>query len=380
MQLDQATPTSAATSWRFENQTQRPTLVLEGSLDAPSTTRLWKPVREAVESAAPARLTVDASGVTYCDGAGVGLLVELARQQARRGAEFALEGISGDIERLWKLVDTAEPEPKQVRSPGNLAERVGESVLETGAGLRAGLTFAGELVLAAAHFARNPRSLRWGDVLTIAEKVGANALLIIAPIGALLGLILAFQAANTMKRYGAEIYVADLVSISVLRELGPLMTAVVLAGRSGSAFAAELGTMKINEELDALTTMGLDPQRFLVFPRVFAGALMMPLLTLFLNFCALAGAGVVMLSLGFSLTTYGNQVGSAVDLADFLGGMARACVLGVLVCAIGCLRGLQTRSGATAVGDSATSAVVTGILAIAIADGVFAVLSYVLGI
>ena len=191
---------------------------------------------------------------------------------------------------------------------------------------------------------------------------------------------MAFQSAIPMRQFGAEIYVADLVSLSMLRELGPLMTAIIVAGRSGSAFAAEIGTMKVNEEINALTTMGLDPVRFLVVTRVIGAVLMMPLLTLFSNLMGLVGGAIVFLSFDFPLVTYYQQVLSAVHLKDLNGGLAKAFVFGILVAAIGCLRGLQTRTGASAVGLSATRAVVSGIVLIVVADGVFSVVFYYLGI
>ena len=162
---------------------------------------------------------------------------------------------------------------------------------------------------------------------------------------------MAFQAAIPMRQFGAEIFVANLIGLSMLRELGPLMTAIILAGRSGSAFAAELGTMKVNEEIDALTTMGIDPVHFLVVPRVISAVLMTPLLALFSDLLGLIGGAVVLLSLGFPLITYINQVLSAVAFGDLLGGLVKSFVFGILVAGIGCLRGLQTKTGASAVGE-----------------------------
>jgi phospholipid/cholesterol/gamma-HCH transport system permease protein len=205
--------------------------------------------------------------------------------------------------------------------------------------------------------------------------VGITALL-----GFLIGLILAFQSAVAMQKFGVEVFVADLVVISLFRELGPLITAFILASRSGSAFAAELGTMKVNEEIDALTTMGLDPVRFLVLPRVVAAVAVLPLLTLFNHFFGLVGCGVVMTSLDIPVATYLERVREAADLGDLFGGLIKTFVFGTLIAGIGCLRGLQTGTGPSAVGDSATRAVVSGIVAIVVADGVFAVLYYFLGV
>ena len=226
----------------------------------------------------------------------------------------------------------------------------------------------------------HPRRVRWKDTLLIAEAVGVNALPIVALVGFLMGLIMAFQAAIPLGRFGAQLYVANLIGLSVLRELGPLMTAIVVAGRSGSAFAAELGTMKVREEIDALITMGLDPVRFLVVTRVIAAVLMTPLLTIFANLVGLIGGSVVLLSLGFSLTTFYHQVQSSVTYGSLVGGLVKSFVFGILVAGIGCLRGLQTKTGATAVGESTTRAVVSGIILITITDGIFSVVYYYLGV
>jgi len=246
--------------------------------------------------------------------------------------------------------------------------------------LRVLVSFVGELAAALGVALRNPRRIRWRDALLVAENAGVNATPIVALISFLIGLIMAFQSAVPMRQFGAEIYVADLVALSMLRELGPLMTAIILAGRSGSAFAAELGTMKVNEEINALTTMGLDPVRFLVVTRVLAAVVMTPLLTLFANLMGLVGGAVVFLSLDFPLVTYGQQVVGAVHLGDLVGGLMKSLVFGVLVAGIGCLRGLQTATGASAVGLSTTRAVVSGIVLIVLADGLFSVIFYQLGV
>ncbi|MHC4187872.1 MAG: MlaE family ABC transporter permease, partial [Planctomycetota bacterium] len=198
-------------------------------------------------------------------------------------------------------------------------------------------------------------------------------------LGFLIGLILAFQSAIAMQKFGAQIYVADLVVIVLFRELGALITAVIFAARSGSAFAAEIGTMKVNEEIDALTTMGLDPVKFLAVPRMLAGLFMMPLLTMFNLLFGLIGCGMVMASLGFPFVTFMNRIQQACSLSDFTGGMIKTFVFGMIIAVVGCLRGLQTKTGASAVGDSATKAVVTSIIAIVIVDGVFAVVYYYIG-
>jgi phospholipid/cholesterol/gamma-HCH transport system permease protein len=183
-----------------------------------------------------------------------------------------------------------------------------------------------------------------------------------------------------MKRFGAEIFVADLIGLAMLRELGPLMTAILLAGRSGAAFAAEIGTMKVNQEVDALTTMGLDPVRFLVTTRILAALLMTPLLTLFADLVSLLGGALTMQSFATPFVTFRHEVESIVDFSDFMAGFVKSFVFAVVIAGVGCLRGLQTAAGASAVGDSATRAVVSGIILLVIVDGVFAVLYFFLDI
>ncbi len=326
-------------------------------------------------------MTVDASGLSYCDGSGLGLLLEIRRRQEARGAAFELRGLAEQFRALLDLFGPAGvgamPGP---RRRGGLVEGAGRAAAGLLADVREMVGFVGTLTFELCRLALRPMSLRWKDAFWAAERAGVNALPIVALIGFLIGLIMAFQAAMPMRKFGAEIYAADLVAISTLRELGPLMTAIVLAGRSGSAFAAEIGTMKVNEEVNALTTMGLSPFRFLVLPRVVATVAMTPLLTVFTNLCGLIGGAVVLVIMGFPLVTYANQVSGAVGMADLLGGLAKAVVFGVLVAGAGCLKGLQTKTGASAVGESTTRAVVAGIVLILVSDGVFSVVYYALGI
>src|SRR5438105_1545464 len=225
-----------------------------------------------------------------------------------------------------------------------------------------------------------PRRIRWKDVLYTCEQVGVNALPIVALISFLLGIILAFQSAVPMKQFGAEIFVADLVGLSILRELGPLMTAILLAGRSGAAFAAEIGTMKVNEELNALTTMGLDPVRFLVVTRIIAALLMMPLLVIFADLIGILGGALTMVSFNIPISAFLHEVDSLVDVKDLLAGLAKAPVFAILIAGIGCLRGLQTQTGASAVGISATRAVVSAIILLVVVDGIYAFVYYLLDI
>lgn len=357
------------------------TFVLTGRLDMESTGRVWREAQRVLQDRPPASIVVDASGVSYCDGAGIAWLVKLQQHQAGVGAELIISGLHEQFRRLLDIYGELGTEPRTGR-PRRLSfvEQVGLNSVRLGEDIRALLAFVGELTVILVQAARHPRRIRWRDAWLIAEQTGVNAVPIITLIGILMGLILAFQAAMPMRRFGADIFVADLLGLGMLREMGPLMTAIILAGRSGSAFAAELGTMKIREEIDALSTMGIEPVRFLVLPRVLAAVTMTPLLTVFANLFGLLGGAVVMRSLGFPLVTYVNQILSAVTAGDLAGGLLKSLVYGLVVSAIGCLRGLQTTTGAGAVGRSTTSAVVSGIVLIALVDGVFAAVFYAVGL
>jgi phospholipid/cholesterol/gamma-HCH transport system permease protein len=212
------------------------------------------------------------------------------------------------------------------------------------------------------------------------DEIGLRAFPLTLLLGFLIGLILAYQSSIPLKRFGAEIFVPNLVGISLLRELGPLLAGVVLAGRTGSAFAAELGTMTVNEEVNALRIMGIDPMVMLVLPRILAAILVMPALTLLMNLAGLAGMTVVMESLGFPWSAVSNQLQQWLSLGDLMGGLFKSACFGLVIAAIGCRAGLSAGFGPRAVGDAATAAVVGGIVAIVAMDGVFAILFFRLGI
>jgi phospholipid/cholesterol/gamma-HCH transport system permease protein len=242
-----------------------------------------------------------------------------------------------------------------------------------------GIVFIGQTAVAVARLPAHVRMFRRSDMMRAADQAGVQALPLVLLLGTLIGLILAFQSLIPMRRFGADLYVASLVSISLVRELGPLLSAVILAGRSGSAFAAEIGTMKVNQEIDALTTMGIDPVTNLVLPRLAAALLVMPVLTVVLDLAGLLGMSVVLVGGGIPLVAIGNQVSGWVVASDLYGGLTKAAVFGVAVAGIGCRAGLSTGVGPQAVGLSATAAVVGGIIASIVLDGVFALIFFQMG-
>lgn len=357
-------------------------LVVKGKLDAENAGRLWRSVLRKVARSRAKTLEVDAGRMDSCDAAGIALLLELkARQEAKRRT-FHIQGMRGELAELMELFDPGPPSEPTRPSPVlvRFVECTGEATVEFARGFHAQVNFAGEVFAKLLGTLFHPGHVRWGDTILIVEKTGADGVGITALLGFLIGVILAFQSAIAMGEFGASIYTADLVTIVLFRELGPLITAFVLASRSSSAFAAEIGTMKVNEEIDALTTTGVDPVHFLVFPRLVAGVVVLPLLTLFNVLLGLIGCALVMILIGFTPTTVIEEIHGAAELTDLAGGLVKTLVFGALIAGIGCHRGLQTGTGASAVGDATTRAVVASIVAIVVADGVFAVVYYFLGI
>ena len=383
MATAQAAPAGHPAGARLEVRDEpdgRRILIVAGRLDATSLRSLWEPARAAVAAAAGRPVVVDAAGVEHCDGAGVALFVELLRHP--RTPVVQVTNLLPAYQTLLDQFDAPlldhdlDPEAKR----GPVVEEIGRAATRIWHDIEIQVSFIGETFAAAMHAISRPASVRWRDVWRICERVGVDALPIVGLISFLLGMILAFQSAVPMKRFGAEIFVADLIGLAMLRELGPLMTAILLAGRSGAAFAAEIGTMRVNQEVDALTTMGLDPVRFLVTPRLIAAVLMTPLLTIFSDLVGIIGGAFTMRSFSIPISTFIKEIDSAVSGTDFMAGFVKSFVFAVLVAGIGCLRGLQTAAGASAVGDSATRAVVSGIILLVVVDGLFAFAYYLLNI
>ena len=358
------------------------TVVIQGRLDADSVGQACSEAIKKISDIKPSLLEVDAFAVEYCDGAGAALLLQLKQRQETEKRQFLIKGLKTEFEQLIKIFDPGQiseysPEKYSLK---RIIGYAGMGCCQAWSDFKTQNSFLGELLVKYFATVLKPKTLRWGDTFLIAEKSGADAVGITCMLGFLIGLILAFQSAIPMQQFGAQIYVADLVVICLFRELGPLITAVVFAARSGSAYAAEVGTMKVNEEIDALTTMGIDPVKFLAIPRMISGLVVMPLLTMFNHLFGLLGCGLVMLSLGFPPVTYMNQIRNAASLGDLMGGLVKTLVFGAVIAGIGCLRGLQTGTGASAVGDSATRAVVSGIITVILVDFVFAVVYFYLGI
>ncbi len=352
-----------------------------GTLNLRAVDQIWSQARNLLYSKKPSILVVDAENVIHCDGAGIALLLWLRKFQVENSREVIFLGLASKYSKRLEIFAPKKISPKPItQSFKEMVCDIGNSVYGWWRGLYNQIFFFGELVKESFEIFRHPKRFRFNDYMQVIEDCGPNAFSISILIGTLFGLILAFQAAIPMKMFGVEIYVADLVGLSLFRVLGSFIAAILFCARSGSAFAAEIGTMKINEELDALTTLGVNPVSFLVLPRIVASVLMVPLLSLTVILSGLIGAGIVMYSLGFTPITYYNELVSAITLTDFLSGFAKSFVFGYIIAAVGCYCGLHTENDSAAVGRSTTAAVVNGIILIVVAEGIMSVLLYIFGI
>jgi phospholipid/cholesterol/gamma-HCH transport system permease protein len=337
----------------------------------------WQDVRRLAEGVhPPQRVALDLAGVDHLDGAATALLLELHSDLDKAGLGPEIVGAQGGVQAMLDLYGAHASRPS-LRSPPlriGIFDQIGRETLSM-LGESKGLDFIGDVVVAGMQALRRPFALNWADVPRLMERAGADGLPIVLMINFLVGLVTGFQAAVQLKQFGANIFEADLVGLSITRELAPLMTAIIVAGRSGAAFSAELGTMRVSEEIDALRTLGFDPYLFLVFPRVIALVLVLPLLTIMGDLVGIAGGLLVaMLSLDLTTNAYLLEVQKAVGVGDVASGCLKTAVFGLNIGMIACQRGLATHGGAEGVGRSTTSAVVTSLFAIVVADAIFTVL------
>ncbi|MEN8663187.1 MAG: MlaE family ABC transporter permease [Lentimonas sp.] len=296
--------------------------------------------------------------------------------------EYDLGDLPTGVQNMMQL-SQAVPELKHraATKPVGFLENVGDAAVEGYRGLDSYFGFIGQLVLDLIAFLRGKAQLRGKDFLFLLQATGPKALVIVCLLSFLTGLIIAFIGVIQLQKFAADIYVADLVGLAVTRELGAVMVGIIMAGRTGAAFAAQIGSMQVNEEVDALTSFGISPMQFLVVPRVLALVIMMPLLCACADFVGILGGMVVAVAISdVSMIQYFNQAEAAVGLNDLLGGIFKSTVFGVIIAVAGCYRGLNCGRDATAVGQAVTSAVVTSITWIVIADAIFAISFHLLGI
>ena len=353
------------------------TLKLKGRIDFETSGPLISSLTALISQKKPHKLIINLESITYFDDYGALVLEEVKGKLAESDGQYVLEDPNGVSGSILSYIDFKPPEKTIGKNsePLSSIERIGEKALHRMDILHQMITFLGSVSLSFSKVIHRPGSLRFGDTLVAMQKTGVNALPIVCLISFLLGLVIAFMSSIQLRQFGANIYVASLVAIAMVSELGPIMTAIVVAGRSGSAFAAEIGTMKISDEIDALTTMGFEPVLFLALPRIVASIIVIPILTMFSILSAIAGGLVVGVSiLNLSMSTYMSQTLDALTLFEINWGLMKSLVFAVIISLVGCLRGFQARGGSDAVGNAATSAVVTGIFLIILFDSFFAVL------
>jgi phospholipid/cholesterol/gamma-HCH transport system permease protein len=354
-------------------------LIFTGELDTESTPVAWRKLENEFAVTKVNSLEIDVHQLAS-DSAGLALLYYLSVGRMTPGATVSLTGLSTELQHLLRSFSTTDLKALEEHEPpcSSLVEDVGEATWSWLRDLRQQLEFIGEVWLGGMRSLFYPRRMRWKEVFRVFEIAGVNALPIVSLMTFLVGMVIAFESAQPLEQLGAQVFVANLLGLVMSRELGPVMAAIMLAGRSGSAFAAELGTMKVNEELNALETMGLSPVQFLIVQRVVAGILLAPVLTIYAMYAGLIGGIPVLLGLGFPLRMVLNQVQSSLHFGDLAEGLCKSIVFGAIVASVSCLRGLQTGEGPRAVGESTTRSVVSSILLIIVADAIIASITYTL--
>jgi phospholipid/cholesterol/gamma-HCH transport system permease protein len=329
------------------------------------------------------RITFDTKELGGWDSGLLTFLIKIIDLCSKNNIEADKDGLPGGVHRLLDLA-SAVPERKgarreSVRTP--FLEQAGQAGIDFWRTFLDMMDFIGEAFIAFLKLLRGKAQYRRSEFFVIIQECGAQAFPIVSLISLLVGLILAFVGAIQLRMFGAEIFVADLVGIAMVRVMGAIMTGIIMAGRTGASFAAQLGTMQVNEEIDALKTMGISPMEFLVLPRMLALMLMMPLLCLYADLMGILGGmivGVSMLDLG--VVQYYAETTRAVGLTNLWIGLFHSMVFGVLVALAGCMRGMQCGRSASAVGNATTSAVVTGIVSIVVATAIITMLCEVIGI
>ena len=354
------------------------TICFYGRMDSDNAGALIEALSHYFSDNSSGNITVDLENVTYLDDFGTLVLVELRKSAVKANGDFHLLHPSKKIKEMLlflKFDSLLKNTPFEKKRRQGIFVRMGENTLNIVTDLKYAISFIGDIAFSLGHHLAHPRILRTEDTMEYMQRTGVDGLPIVALISFLMGLIMAFMSSVQLEQFGANIYVASLVSLSMTRELGPIMTAIIVAGRSGSAFAAEIGTMKISEEVDALFTMGFDPVGFLVIPKLIAAIVMVPILTLFSDIAAIAGGllvGVFMLDL--TAGAYMAQTITTLTLFDVFWGVFKSGIFGLIITYVGCLRGFQVRGGAASVGQATTSAVVSSIFLIILFDSIFSVI------
>ncbi len=352
-------------------------LSVGGSIDSDNVSSFLEEIKEYLRRHIPSSLTVDLENITYMDDYGVLALSEL-RDMLKDKQAFQIRNAEDRISNIISIMDfdsIGEKTGKERKKSSNLFISLGEETLKAGHDSEFMLAFLGAVLMAVLHTCLHPKSLRSGDTIHYMKRAGVDALPIVGLISFLLGLIIAFMSSIQLRQFGADIYVASLVGLAMTYELGPIMTCILVAGRSGSSFASEIGTMKVSEEIDALFTMGFDPIKFLVVPKMLASIIVVPILTLFSDIFAILGGLVVgVFLLDLTMSAYVSQTLRALTLFYVFWGVMKSFVFAIIISWVGCLRGFQVSGGADSVGRATTSAVVSSIFLMIVIDAIFAMI------
>jgi len=377
---EKPTPTNAHADPRVLTQLKDDWLVVElrGTWRITEPRPVWADLRGGLEAR---RVKLKWGKLENWDSALLLFVFEVRQWCRVQGAYCDLTELPVAMQKLLGQLLVANETKVNFDRASDFLSTVGFAAQDAWAKTREIATFVGECVLSASYLAREPKKFRARDCLDQMQQCGAMALPIVSLISLLVGLIMAYQSAILMRQFGADIYVADAVGLLMVREMGSMMTAIILAGRTGAAFAATLGNMKAGEEIDALSTFGIRPVDFLVMPRLVALAVMMPLLALYANCLGIFGGMLVALGLlDIPPAAYWVQTQSAIDLSDVATGLIKASAFGLLVGLAGCHCGLRADRSAEGVGRAATSAVVMGLLLIIVSDAIFAVVFNIFGL
>ena len=320
-------------------------------------------------------LVVDGSAMTALDTSGAWLLLRTMRTLEARGRKPGVHGLRPEFGSLLQLIASREvlAQAPAGATPGLLA-RLGQRVWSDTLGLTGYLAFVGESFTVLLRSLARPQRLRWRPILHNLQRAGVDALPITGLLSFLLGIVIAYQGADQLQRFGANIFIADLVGLAMLRELSPLLTAIIIAGRSGSAYTAQIGTMKVTEEIDALRTIGVAPQELLVLPKVLALIVALPLLTVYTDVTGVLGGMIMARSkLDVSFSAFLDRLDEAINLSSYVVGISKAPVFAMIIALVGCYRGFQVSGSAESVGQQTTMSVVQSIFLVIVTDALFSV-------
>ena len=353
---------------------------ITGNISVDDAVAVDKELSKILESQPLKNIRLDLGGVDYLDGAGIAVMRNFGRRCTKLHNTVSFSNVPLAAKRYLEVNPSASENDRDILREidgSDLVSQLGQGMIQLRSNAYDIVSFVGSIVEAFWSGLRRPLPRRWDGLTKLFEKAGVDAVPIVVTLSFLMGAILAFQAAIQLRKFGANIFVADLVSLSICLEMGPLMTGLIISGRSGAGYAAHIGSMQVSEEIDALRVLGIDPIFYLVAPRILAVALAAPCLTILADIIGIIGGCLVA---GFSLdvtpATYFSQVKKVLEISDVMKGLVKSCVFGIEIAGIGCLRGFQVRGGAEGVGSSTTSAVVTCIFVLTVTNAIFAVLFY----